>query len=336
MKRTASGDLTSRETPGGTGDPIVIGLVNNMADAALHTTERQFRDLIAAASDGRAVRLKCYSFPEVSRADVGRAYVNKHYENIDTLWDSTLDGLIVSGAEPRTADLADESYWPVLTRLVDWAEEHTASTIWSCLAAHGAVYHLDGISRTKRPEKISGVFPCSRATEHELVAGMPSRWHMPHSRQNDLSADALNATGYQTLSASSEAGVDMFIRQRKSLFMFVQGHPEYDPLALLREYHRDIGRFLTGKTDIYPQMPRGYFDEEITASLGAFRQRALRTRDIEILGDFPVAGAGGRLAHPWRLPAERIYANWLSHLVAQRACSLGPTHADRTAAVQPR
>ena len=41
------------------------------------------------------------------------------------------------------------------------------------------------------------------------------------------------------LSRSPVAGADLFIKQRKSLFVFLQGHPEYDPGSLLREYQRD-------------------------------------------------------------------------------------------------
>jgi homoserine O-succinyltransferase/O-acetyltransferase len=336
MTRTPSGDAPPYDARPSDGGPLVIGLVNNMGDAALHTTERQFRDLITAASNDGAVHLRCFSFPEVTRSDVGRAYVNKHYEPIDNLWSSRLDGLIVSGAEPRAPTLAGESYWPVMTRLVEWADAHTTSTVWSCLAAHAAVLHLDGVARTRLPEKISGVFACAKTSEDELMTGMPSRWYMPHSRQNDLSAEALGARGYRALSTSSQAGVDVFVKQRQSLFVFVQGHPEYDPQALLREYHRDIGRFLSGKADTYPEMPLGYFDGEVVAALSAFRQRAVRVRHPELLRDFPLVSAGARLSHPWRWPAERLYGNWLARLTAERRDSTVPARDDRTAAVHPR
>ena len=36
---------------------IRIGLINNMPDTALEATERQFRSLLATASDGMSVRL---------------------------------------------------------------------------------------------------------------------------------------------------------------------------------------------------------------------------------------------------------------------------------------
>jgi hypothetical protein len=42
-------------------DALRIGLVNNMPDAALRSTERQFRDLLASAAGERAVELKLFS-----------------------------------------------------------------------------------------------------------------------------------------------------------------------------------------------------------------------------------------------------------------------------------
>ena len=67
-----------------------------------------------------------------------------------------LDGLIVTGTEPRAPLLQEEPYWPTLTKVVDWAEEHTVSTIWSCLAAHAAVLHLDSVQRRPLRKKHQG------------------------------------------------------------------------------------------------------------------------------------------------------------------------------------
>jgi homoserine O-succinyltransferase len=306
------------------GEPIVIGLVNNMPDAALQTTERQFRELFFAASHNLAVRLRLFSLPEVPRADAGRSHVSQHYEDISELWASHLDGLIVTGTEPRAPALPDEPYWPTLTKLVDWAEDHAISTVWSCLAAHAAVLHIDGIGRRAFPEKLAGVFDCTKATDHPIVVGAPSRWRVPHSRYNELPEEALVSRGYRIVSRLPGTGADMFIKQRRSLFLFVQGHLEYDPGALLREYRRDIRRFLSGERDSYPEMPRGYFDEDAAPALAAFRRQALGNRSIDLLLTFP-AIAEGKLTHPWLGPAVRIYANWLSYLVEQRSRSLGST-----------
>jgi homoserine O-succinyltransferase/O-acetyltransferase len=51
---------------------VDIGLVNNMPDAALDATERQFRALLEAAAAGIDVRLTLYTLPEVPRTEFGR------------------------------------------------------------------------------------------------------------------------------------------------------------------------------------------------------------------------------------------------------------------------
>ncbi len=297
---------------------MVIGLVNNMPDGALKTTERQFRELLSSAAGDRRLRLRLFSLPEAVRGEASRAYITENYEKFSNLWTSRLDGLIVTGTEPRTAVLADEPYWHSLTKLVDWAEENTTSTVWSCLAAHAAVYHLDGIGRQKFPEKLSGVFDCARTADHRLFADAPDAWRIPHSRSNDLPVQALAAAGYEILSTSPVAGADLFIKQRKSLFVLLQGHPEYDPDSLLREYHRDVGRYLRREREAYPQMPHGYFDAGAAAALAAFRERALVERHIDLLADFPIVDVHGQSACAWRPQALRLYANWLSLLAQSR------------------
>jgi homoserine O-succinyltransferase/O-acetyltransferase len=316
---TGSGELRSQEPRFRKGNSLVIGFVNNMPDAALRTTERQFRELLSAASRHVPVRLRYFSIPELPRGEAGRAHISENYEDLDELWESDLDGLIVTGTEPRAPDLRDEPYWPNLAKLIDWAEDHLTSTIWSCLAAHAAAFHLDRISRRALPKKLSGVFDSIKAGDHAIVAGAPPQWCVPHSRYNELPEEALVAKGYQILSRSRDAGADICIKQRKSLFIFLQGHPEYDPGALLREYRRDIGRFLSGERDSYPEMPRGYFDQDSAAVFADFQRHAVRNRNIDLLTSFPAAQAEKKLEHPWGIAATCIYANWLSYLVEKRS-----------------
>jgi len=298
---------------------IDVGLVNNMPDAALKATERQFVALLGATAGNLDVRLSFYALPEVPRTDWGRSYVDSSYAPIDALWSSRLDGLIVTGTEPQAPNLQDEPYWGSLTRLVDWAEQNTHSTVWSCLAAHAAVLYLDGIERRPLGDKRFGVFECARVADHPLTAGAPARVPMPHSRWNELPADDLTRRGCRVLTRSDEAGVDMFVKQRNSLFVFFQGHPEYDATTLSLEYRRDIGRFLRGERETYPPMPHGYFDETTTQALTALRERALVDRREELLTEFPVALATEGVTNTWRPAAERLYHNWLAYLRTQKA-----------------
>ena len=298
-----------------------IGLVNNMPDPALDATERQFRALLTAVADGLPVRLTLYTLPEVPRGDFGRQQVSK-YTPIGNLWNRRHDGVIVTGTEPQATDLKDEPYWQSLTNVLDWAEGHTYSTILSCLAAHAGILHLDGIARRPLGDKRFGVFECARVADHPLTAAAPSRLQMPHSRWNDVPEDALLACGYRVLTRS-DAGIDAFVKQRNSLFVFFQGHPEYDAVTLLLEYRRDIGRFLRGERDTYPPMPHGYFDDGLVEALTSLRARALSDRREELLAEFPMAVAADKVTNNWRASAEGLYRNWLRYINAAKTLSTG-------------
>ena len=290
-----------------------IALVNNMPDAALDATERQFRELLGAAADDVDVRLTLYTLPEVPRTDFGRRQVSK-YAAFDSLWSRHHDGLIVTGTEPKAHDLPDEPYWGSLTRLLDWAERRTYSAILSCLAAHAGILYLDGIERRPLEEKRFGVFECVRVADHPLTADTPERLPVPHSRWNEIPEEALLKCGYRVLTRSAEAGVDAFIKQRKSLFVFFQGHLEYDAMSLLLEYRRDVGRYLRGERNTYPTLPRGYFDDRLVELLDALRARALVDRRESLLAEFPTETAARRVVSSWRSSAQAVYRNWLAYL----------------------
>lgn len=130
------------DRPAGRPLRLDIGLVNNMPDGALRATERQFARMLAAASGAADVRLHLLTLPGMPRGPEARAHLQRHYRETGDLATMRLDGLIVTGAEPSRASLVDEPYWSGLARVIDWAEHNTASTLWSCLAAHAAVLHL--------------------------------------------------------------------------------------------------------------------------------------------------------------------------------------------------
>jgi homoserine O-succinyltransferase/O-acetyltransferase len=298
---------------------VTVGLINNMPDAALEATERQFVDLIRASARNSVVRLLLFAIPEVPRGEAARRDMAGRYRPLREMWDSRLDGLIVTGTEPRSENLKDEPYWGAMSEVINWARHNTASTIWSCLAAHAAVLQSDGIERRAFKQKLSGLFECRPFAPHPMLRGAPLRLTLPHSRCNDLPEAALKACGYRILTRSAEAGVDMFARQDQSLHLFLQGHPEYEPDTLLREYRRDIGRYLRGERAHYPAAPQGYFDDEAAALAGAFRKRALADRRGDLIRAFPKRALETGIAASWRATAIAIYENWFDYLKGRKA-----------------
>ena len=158
---------------------VTIGLINNMPQAAFKATERQFISVLDAASEDIHVRLSLYSLLDIPKPALGDNNTGSRYASIDKLWETDLDALIVTGKEPVTANLRDEPCWESLTQVLEWARENTYSTVWSCLAAHAAVLHLDGIGRRKSDEKHFGVFECACVSGHPLTAGAPPRFRFP-------------------------------------------------------------------------------------------------------------------------------------------------------------
>jgi homoserine O-succinyltransferase len=298
---------------------IEIGLLNIMPDAALESTERQFLAMLNAAADDRWIRVSFFSMPEVPRSERAQNYLSQSYLDARSLREADLDALIVTGTEPKAANLMDEPYWAALTNVIDWAGQHTISTVWSCLAAHAAVLYLDDVERQPVGEKCSGVFDFTTVGGHALTDGLPSRIQTPHSRYNELPEQKLTASGYRVLSKSAKAGVDTFIKQGRSLFLFFQGHPEYEAQTLLGEYRRDIGRFLRRERENYPNMPQGYFDAATADLMTAFRAQAQSNRDEELLANLPGSATELKLNNTWRPFAAAVYRNWLSYIAAQKA-----------------
>src|SRR3984957_12446385 len=148
-----------------------IALINNMPDAALEDTELQFYELLDAAAGDIPISLKLYSLPDLPRGDTGQRHLKNYYSDIDELLNDRFDGMIMTGTEPRQPDLRNEPYWPILTKVLDWAEKNTASTVLSCLAAPAGVLHSDGIPRHPLRDKQFGVFQYKKTCEHSLTAG---------------------------------------------------------------------------------------------------------------------------------------------------------------------
>lgn len=305
--------------PVGAGIQLDIGLVNNMPDAALKQTERQFRTLLElGARDGLCVRMHFLSMGGVPRGAEAAAYMRGRYVDVAEVSDLALDALIVTGAEPRAKSLREETYWRQFARLMDWAERNTVSTICSCLAAHAAALHFDGVERRPIGHKCSGVFENETEGEHPLLRDLPSRIATPHSRYNEVREEDLRRAGYRILTRSQRAGVDLFVKQRRNCaFVFFQGHPEYESSTLLREYRRDALRFLNGERDEYPIMPHHYFAPDLQARLTEFEAHAKARRSAALAAELPLPADGGaheQTAPRWAAPAALIYRNWLNQV----------------------
>src|SRR5216684_3037678 len=188
----------------------------------------------------------------------------------------------------------------------DWARQHLSSFYLDIDDLWNSRFFFDGLIMT--------------GTE-------PQRPNLMDEPYWDALSEVLDWAENNTMSTvlsclAAHAGVDLFVKQRgRSLFVYFQGHPEYGALTLLREYRRDIGRFLRREREAYPSMPQGYFDAAGTKTLSDFREKALSDPREELLAIFPEANVVATLSNTWRSSATQIYRNWLLYLVEEKAGS---------------
>jgi homoserine O-succinyltransferase len=292
---------------------IELGLVNNMPDTALERTERQFFNLLGAAANDLLVRVSFFSLDGVPRGEEGQDHLIRNaYRSTRELADARLDALIVTGTEPRLPDLRLEPYWTELVRLFDWVAGDGPSTIFSCLAAHAAVLHYDGIARQRLSEKRFGFFDHVVAGHDYFTAQLAPPLRVAHSRWNEIGEAALAAAGYRILTWSPQAGVDLFVKRQRNDLLFCQGHSEYDPATLGREYHRDVRRYLAGESENWPPLPANYFTPSECLQLERFRARAFAERQASLIAEFPAIRRRAETAQP---AAASVFRAWLDQIV---------------------
>ncbi|PJK10085.1 homoserine O-succinyltransferase [Lysobacteraceae bacterium NML08-0793] len=295
-----------------------IGLLNMMPDGALRATERQFLRLVGSCNRIAQFYVHIFTIDGIPRSDETRAYIAQHYERFDEVAAHGLDGLIITGTNPIHANLHDEPYLEQMLRVFAWADENVASVLCSCLASHAAFQHFYGIERKPLADKCFGVF-AHRVLErkHPLLSNINTRFDMPHSRRNEVSAAALQAHGLPVLVAGLDGSVALATSRDGFRHVYLQGHPEYDQLSLLKEYKRDLLAFARGESAQKPQLPANYLPEEAQALLADY------IRDGFPDAPFPYPALSELIDNTWRDTAKAIFANWLG-LIYQL------THHDRT------
>jgi homoserine O-succinyltransferase/O-acetyltransferase len=288
-----------------------VALVNNMPDTAFEETERQFRDLLGPRSGDDNIELSRYVLPDV-HSTISGVSGDLGYQHVTRLYASPPDVLIVTGAEPRERELAHEAYWPALEELLWWARAQVPAAYLSCLASHAALLAFDHVKRRPLVEKCSGAFAQVVNRSEPLMSGT-GLVRLVHSRWNDVPSYELKSRGYRILAESVRGGWTIASDERGPCsFLLAQGHPEYDVLTLLREYRRDVRRYLTGAQAKYPSVPQGYLDKEGLALLRDFEGAATCERpDPSLMDSFPFERAAAHVTARWHQPAAAMFKNWL-------------------------
>lgn len=295
-------------------------LVNNMPDAAFCATERQFIGLLDAGSGCETVGVTRHALAGVPRGERIGARIAAEYRPVQDLVADPPDLLVVTGANPIESRIEDEPYWSDLCDLLRWGSDYVPAMVLSCLSAHAALAVFDGIERTALPVKCTGVFAQQADPTHPLAAGFDGPVVLPHSRCNSVPPAAVAAAGYAVALHSQEVGWSVVTKTvgRCEVVLF-QGHPEYDPSSLVREYHRDVRRYVTGERDELPCLPRDCVAGRDWDELCRLHERVVGgERNPALVAAFPFDEVGARAAWPWRSTALRLYTNLLG-TIAKRS-----------------
>ncbi len=287
-----------------------------MPDQAVRATERQFGTLTNAAAGVVDVRLRLFALERVARSQAAHDYMKTKYEPMSALMEGGVDCLIVTGAQPSAPHVRNEPFWEELAEVIEWAKDNTFSAIFSCLAAHAAVFYLDGIERRRLSGKQVGVFSFSSQGD-PLVGERGTVRLVPHSRYNDLPGADLELAGYDILSDSPVHGVDAFTKSFESQFLFLQGHPEYDADSLAREYRRDLRRFVLRESPDLPARPWAYFPAAAEDELRRMEGQVRLGADCLSLGAIDRIEFLAPQRPRWRSAAVALYRNWIAETAAR-------------------
>ena len=290
-----------------------IGFLNMMPDAALEATERQFIRLVGNCNRIAQFYVYPFSLPGLNRGAQAQAYIDEFYCDFNDLKRQGLDGLIITGANVANPALEQEAFWEPLMDVVRWSEHNVASTLCSCLATHALLKYQHGIDRQPLPSKKWGVYSHRVIQpDHPLLRDINTRFDAPHSRYNDISRTQLEDAGLAVLAESREGGVHMAVSPDGFRVVYFQGHPEYDGNSLLKEYKREVLRFLGGELDSPPPFPENYLPAEGQAIATRFVEAAATAASRgHPAPDFPEHELESLLDNTWGDTAKAIFNNWL-------------------------
>ena len=290
-----------------------VGLLNMMPDAALRVTEQQFIRLLGGANRIVQIYVHPFTVPGLPRSPQTQTYIDDHYESFAQLRDDGLDALIVSGANVSNPELSAEPFWDPLREVMDWAVDNVTSVLCSCLATHALVERYYGVRRRRLLNKRWGVYP-HRAVrqEHPLLHGTNTRFDVPYSRWNEITRAQLEDVGVQVLIESMEGDFHLGVSADGLRMVYLQGHPEYDTTSLLKEYKREVTRYLAGDLAAIPPLPENYLSPPAARIAHGHVEEAIVARDEgREPPDFPEAELTPMLDNTWTDTGKAVFNNWL-------------------------
>lgn len=290
-----------------------IGLLNMMPDAALAATEQQFIGMVGNSNHIAQFYLYPFSLPELRRGNRAEEHIRQHYFDFADLQEQGLDALIITGANVANPSLEEEAFWAPLIDVITWANDNVASVLCSCLASHALLQHFHGIKRAPLIQKKWGVYSHRiKQANHPLMAGINTRFDAPHSRYNEVTSAQLNGAGLPVLVNSEDADVHLAVSADQFRVVYFQGHPEYDAVSLLKEYKREVVRYLEGDLADPPPVPENYFSPQAMQLASGFIADWQQARATgQEAPAFPEDDLAQHVDNTWGDTGKAMINNWL-------------------------
>lgn len=214
-----------------------------------------------------------------------KEHLDNFYRLFDDVKHKQYDGLIITGAPLALLNYHEVSFWDKICEVFDWAEKNVTSTMFSCWAAHAALFHHYRLNRRLREQKLSGVFRHTISDRKEqLTRGFDEQFDVPHSRYGYIEPEQITQIdALKIIAQSKDAGVYL-LASKNGQQVYLTGHPEYDTETLHDEYLRDT------KVDAAVALPENYYPgDDVNQS--------------------PV--------NTWRSHGSLLFTNWLNYYVYQ-------------------
>lgn len=261
--------------------PLNILILNLMPEK--EKTERQLLRLLG--NTPLQVNITFLKTATYEARNASQYHLEEFYQTFDQVKERKYDGMIITGAPIELLEFEEVDYWDELKQILNWSDKNVTSTLHICWGAQAALYHHYGIEKSLLPRKCSGVFKHVVLDEKtKILRGFDDVFYAPHSRNTDLSTEALTKfPELQLLAASEEAG-PLILASNDGKRIMITGHLEYEATTLAEEYSRDLAKGI----DI--QLPENYFPQN----------------DQE---QKPV--------NRWRAHAHLFFSNWLNYYVYQ-------------------
>ncbi len=261
--------------------PLEVGILNLMPNKI----ETEIQILRLLSNTPLQINIDLIRIDNQAPKNTPQSHMDTFYHLFDDIAHKKYDGLIVTGAPLAHLDYDQVKYWDRMQTVLDWARRHVQSTLFSCWAAHAAMFHFYGKNRKLKNDKLTGVFAHQVQDSHdELMRGFDPEFYAPHSRYGEIAIDIYQQVpGLKVLASSEKTGAYLVATEDKRL-VFVTGHPEYDPETLDQEYHRDLA---SGGD---APMPRNYYVDDDPSK-------------------------GYRMT--WRSHGTLLFTNWLNYYVYQ-------------------